>query len=118
MEHDEEERTLSRTARITAVTVLAAAAAGAIAMLIVRDQIDRHRRDLFSPHALRRLAALGYMSGAEATVDNITLLRDFIAWEPRGMLRNRARAIVRRMEDEARTREVPTRRVGAAESAG
>lgn len=97
---------MNRTLRITLVTVAAAGVAGAVAALIVRDQISRHRRDLFSPSAVRRLAALQYMSRQETTVDNITLLRDFIAWEPRRMLRNRARAIVRRMEDEARSREI------------
>ena len=109
---------MNRTLKITAVTVLAAAAAGAVAALIVRDQISRHRRDLFSPHALRRLAALGYMSREEASVDNITLLRDFIAWEPRRTLRNRARAIVQRMEEEARSREVGGAEPSAAGSAG
>lgn len=92
---------MNRKLRIAAVTLLAAAAAGAVAALIVRDQISRHRRDLFSPHALRRLAALGYMSREPTTVDNITLLRDFIAWEPRNLLRKRARAILARMEEEA-----------------
>lgn len=91
---------MDRRIRITGITLLAAAAAGAVAALIVRDQVTRHRRNLFSPHALRRLAALGHMSGAEASIDHITLLRDFIAWEPRRLLRNRARAILARMEDE------------------
>ena len=92
---------MDKKLRTAGVTVLAAAAAGAIAALIIRDQITRHQRDLFSPHALRRLAALGHMARAEASVDNIRLLRDFIAWEPRKMLRRRARSIVERMEDEA-----------------
>ena len=96
-----------KTFKTAALTVLAAAAAGAIAALIVRDQISRHRRDLFSSSPLRRLAALGYMRTATASVDNITLLRDFIAWEPRKLLRNRARAILRRMEEEARERALP-----------
>lgn len=95
---------MKKTLRITAITLVAAAAAGGILALVVRDQISRHRRDLFSPHALRRLAALGYMSREEASVDNITLLRDFIAWEPRPLLRKRARAILARMEEEARSR--------------
>lgn len=107
---------MNRTLRITLVTVAAAGVAGAVAALIVRDQISRHRRDLFSPSAVRRLAALQYMSREETTVDNITLLRDFIAWEPKSMLRNRARAIVRRMEEEARSREIA--RDGATVTAG
>jgi len=89
--------------RTLALTVLAAAAAGALAALIIRDQITRHRRDLFSPNPLRRLAALGHMGREPATVDNVTLLRDFIAWEPRGLLRRRAEAILGRMERQAVT---------------
>jgi hypothetical protein len=91
---------MDRRLRITGVTVLAAAAAAAVVAFIVRDQVSRHRRNLFSPHALQRLAALGHMARAEATVDLITLLRDFIAWEPRRLLRQRARAVLARMEDE------------------
>jgi len=92
---------MDKRLRTAGLTVIAAAAAGAVAALIIRDQITRHQRDLFSPHALRRLAALGHMSRERASVDSIRLLRDFIAWEPRKVLRNRARAIVERMEDEA-----------------
>ena len=74
--------------------------------LLAQQRLTYHRRDLFSPHALRRLAALGYMAGEHTSVDHITLLRDFIAWEPRPLLKSRAQAIVRRMEDEARLREL------------
>lgn len=91
---------MNRRLKITGVTLLAAAAAGAVAALIVRDQVSRHRRNLFSPHALRRLAALGHMARSDASIDHIMLLRDFIAWEPRRLLRNRARAVLARMEDE------------------
>ena len=82
------------------LTVLAAAAAGALAALFIRDQISRHQRDLFNPRAIRRLAALEHVSKEPATVDSIRLLRDFVAWEPRKLLRGRARAIVARMENE------------------
>lgn len=91
---------MSKKLRTAGITVLAAAAAGALAALFIRDQMSRHQRDLFSPRALRRLAALGHMSREPASVDNIRLLRDFIAWEPKKMLRNRAGAIVERMENE------------------
>jgi len=87
--------------KVAGITILAAAAAGAVAALIVRDQMSRHQRNLFSSSALRRLAALGHMARESASVDNIRLLRDFIAWEPRRLLRERAAAIVRRMEMEA-----------------
>lgn len=91
---------MNRTLRTTALTLLAAAATAALVLYLVRDQMRRHRRDLFSPRALRRLAALGVMSLRVASVDDILLLRDFIANEPRPLLRARARAILERMERE------------------
>lgn len=93
---------VNKALRTTGLAVLAAAAAGAVAALLVRDQIKRHRRDLFNPLTLRRLAALGHMSREEPSVDNINLLKDYLAWEPRRLLRKRARAIVSRMERDAR----------------
>jgi hypothetical protein len=92
---------MNRTLRITGITLLATAAAGTVAALFVRDQINRHQRNLFNPFTFRRLAALEHMAREGATVDNINLLRDFINWEPRKLLRNRARSIVSRMEREA-----------------
>jgi hypothetical protein len=47
------------------------------------------------------------MARAEATVDNITLLRDFVAWEPRKLLKTRAKVILTRMEDEAQNASTP-----------
>lgn len=85
--------------RTTGFTVLAVAAAAALGALLVRDQISRHQRDLFSPHPLRRLAALGFLGSRPASVDLILLLRDFIAWEPRSLLRRRATVTLQRMED-------------------
>jgi hypothetical protein len=69
----------------------------ALGVLVVRDQMRRHRRDLFSPHPLRRLAALGYI-GRHPDVENAHLLRDFLSWERRPMLRRRAATILHRME--------------------
>lgn len=88
---------MDRSLKTAGLTVLAAAAAGAIAAMIIRGQITRHQRDLFSPRAFKRLAALGHISREPASVDLIRLLRDFIAWEPRKMLRERAQNIVDRM---------------------
>jgi hypothetical protein len=87
--------------KIAGITILATAAAGAVVALIVRDQISRHQRNLFSTSSLRRLAALAHMARESATVDNIRLLRDFVAWEPRKLLRERAKAVLQRMELEA-----------------
>jgi len=80
--------------------VLGVALLGMLAAWIVRDQIARHRRDLFSPKFLRRLAALGHMAKVEASVDNINLMRDFILWERKHTLKERAKLIIARMEKE------------------
>ncbi len=89
---------MDKRTRNAGIVVLAAAAAGAVAAWVIRDQIQRHSRDLFSPSFLRRLAALGHMAKAEASVDHINLMKDFVAWESREALRRRAQAIVERME--------------------
>ena len=65
--------------------------------LLGQQRFSYHRRDLFSPRPLRRLAALGFLAGQDG-VDTVRLLRDYLAWERQPMLRRRAEAIVRRME--------------------
>jgi hypothetical protein len=87
-----------RLLRTTGFVVLAMGAAVALGGLVVRDQMSRNRRELFSAHPLRRLAALGYLATREASVEAIHLLRDFIAWERRPMLRSQARFVLTRME--------------------
>ena len=94
-----------RIVRTTAFAVLAVAAVAAVGVLLVRDQISRSRRDLFSPHPLRRLAALEYLGSVTASVDTVLLLRDFLAWEPRPLLRKRAGAVLARLEAALATRE-------------
>jgi hypothetical protein len=79
-------------------SLLAGACVAVLGALLVRDQISRHRRDLFSPHPLRRFAALGYLGSAPASVDLVLLMRDFIAWETRPLLKRRATALLSRME--------------------
>lgn len=91
----------NRFVRTTAVALLAVAAAAALGVLLVRDQISRSRRDLFSPHPLRRLAALEYLGGTQASVDTALLLRDYLAWERRPLLRRRAQAVLARLEEGA-----------------
>jgi hypothetical protein len=94
---EEHEHRLLRAAAITLLAVGVLALAGT---LLVRDQISRHSRELFSPHQMRRLAALGYLAGHDATVDAVLLLRDYVAWETKPMLRKRAASILSRMEGE------------------
>lgn len=75
-----------------------AAAAGMVGgWVFAQQRLVRHSRDLFSPRPLRRLAALGFLAGQNG-VETIRLLRDYLAWETRPMLRRRATNIVRRME--------------------
>jgi hypothetical protein len=56
-----------------------------------------HRRDLFSPRPMRRLAALGYLAGQDG-VETARLLRDYLAWEQQPMLRRRAESILKRLK--------------------
>ncbi len=102
---------MTRKGRIALITGLAIAAAGVAVTFVVRDQVSRARRDLFSPHSLRRLAALSHLRSAPASVDLITLLRDFISWEPRPLLRNRARGILERMQEEVHEDEALIRAI-------
>ena len=57
----------------------------------------QYRRNLFSKHALRRVAALGYLR-ARPTVNTAQLLREYIAWEPRPILRQRGARMLKRLE--------------------
>lgn len=84
--------------RTTGIALLGIGAVAAVGALVVRDQIARHQRNLFSDRALRRFAALGYLSGTSASVELVQLLRDFCAWEPNTILRARAHQILARME--------------------
>ncbi len=84
--------------KIAAAALLGAAAAVGIGIFLARDQMQRHRRELFSPHPLRRLAALGYLK-AHPSVDDLPLLRDYLAWEERPLLRKRATVILRGLEE-------------------
>lgn len=84
--------------RIMGFVLLTVGAAVALGALVVHDQIARHRRELFSSRPLRRMAALSYLAGREATVEAVQLLRDFVAWEPKPMIRRRAIRILNRME--------------------
>lgn len=92
------EMTTKRILRTAGVTVFTLVAVAALGTLLVRDQISRHRHDLFSPQPLERLAALSYLAAEPASVDRVLLLRDFIAREPRPLLRRRATALLQRMQ--------------------
>lgn len=71
---------------------------GMVAGLVVWSmQMSRCRRDLFSPNALRRLAALGYLSGLPG-VGTARLLTEYLRWEKHATLRKRADRLLSRMQ--------------------
>ena len=86
--------------RTAGIILLSLGTVAAVGTLVVRDQMTRHQRNLFSPNALKRFAALGYVAGLTASVELVHLLRDFVAWEPSTLLRKRAGQILARMERE------------------
>ena len=84
--------------RRRALVLAAATAAGFVAgALLAQRSMGKWRSALFSSRPLRRLAALGYLSGHPG-VEAVQVLRDYLSWEEHPALRRRAEAIVRRME--------------------
>jgi hypothetical protein len=77
-----------------ALGFLAGAAVGTLAWGRV---LATNRSGLFSPHAVRRFAAVGYLR-ARPSVDTARLLRDYIRWETQPLLRRRARQVLRLVE--------------------
>jgi hypothetical protein len=99
---------MNKNTKKTGLVVICVAVLGMLATWLIKDQIVRHRRDLFSQKFLRRLAALGHMAKVEASVDNINLMRDFILWEKKETLKERARLIISRMEQETLASDIPS----------
>ncbi|HEY1953297.1 MAG TPA: hypothetical protein VGG76_10895 [Gemmatimonadaceae bacterium] len=81
-------------ARFVAFGFLGGVAAGSLLWSGMQRQ---YRRNLFSRHALRRVAALGYLR-TRPTVGTAQLLREYIAWEPRPVLRQRGAKMLKRLE--------------------
>ncbi len=77
-----------------AVGFLGGVAAGTLMWSRMQRQ---YRRDLFSKSLLRRVAALGYLR-ARPTVNTAQLLREYVAWEPRAILRQRGARMLKRLE--------------------
>ena len=77
---------------------LGAAVAGfAVGAVMAQRSMGRWRSGLFSPRPLRRLAALGYLSGHPGP-EAARVLTDYLAWEDHPALRRRAEALLKRME--------------------
>jgi hypothetical protein len=81
-------------ATFVAVGFLGGIAAGSLLWSRLQRQ---YRRNLFSRHAIRRVAALGYLR-ARPTVNTAQLLREYVAWEPRAILRQRGARMLKRLE--------------------
>lgn len=81
-------------ATFVAVGFLGGVAAGSLVWSRLQRQ---YRRNLFSRHAIRRVAALGYLR-ARPNVNTAQLLREYVAWEPRAILRQRGARMLRRLE--------------------
>lgn len=78
--------------------LVAAAAVGfVVGNALAQRSMGRWRAALFSARPLRRLAALGYLSG-HPSVAAVRVLKDYLAWEEHPALRRRAESLVRRME--------------------
>ena len=88
-----------RALKVGAAIIAGVAVVGGLGVVLARDQMARHQRDLFSAQPLRRLAALGFLKNHPG-VDNVLLLRDYLAWEDKPLLRKRASAILAGMEHE------------------
>jgi hypothetical protein len=81
-------------ASFVAVGFLGGIAAGTLIWSRMQRQ---YRRNLFSPRTFRRVAALGYLR-ARPTVNTAQLLREYVAWEPRPLLRDRGVKMLKRLE--------------------
>ena len=81
-------------ASFVAVGFLGGVAAGS---LIWSGMQRNCRRNLFSRRIIRRVAALGYLP-ARPSVNTAQLLREYVAWEPRSILRQRGARMLKRIE--------------------
>lgn len=71
---------------------------GVLAGLVIWSmQMKRSRRDLFSRNALKRYAALGYLGGHPG-VETAQLLTEYLRWESKPVLRQRAERLLQRMK--------------------
>ena len=84
----------ARAPQLAAVGFLGGLAAG---VLLASQQLHRHRRNLFSPRPYERLVALAALRG-ERSAETMRLLRDYLGWESRPLLRRRGLQLLRQLE--------------------
>lgn len=82
--------------RVAFVVGLVAGAAAGYAWW-TREQ-ERHQQALYSAKPMRRLAALGWISG-QPSVESVMLLREYLGWEQNPVLQRRARRLLTRFEN-------------------
>lgn len=82
-----------KSASFVAVGFVGGMAAGTLVWSHLQRQC---RRDLFSSSPFRRVAALGYLR-ALPTVGTAQLLREYIAWEQRPILRQRGAKMLKHL---------------------
>ena len=68
-----------------------------VGLVLWSTQVERSRRELFSRSSVRRLAALGFLSGRPG-LETSRLLADYVNWETSPVLRRRGQVLLRRME--------------------
>jgi len=85
------------SSRVRQLAALGFAAGAGIGMFFWSSVQRQYRRDLFSKHPLRRLAALSYLRG-RPTVNTARLLREYVAWEHSPILRQRGVRLMRYLE--------------------
>ena len=77
---------------------------GVVAGLVMWSvQMQRCRRDLFSTSPVKRMAALGYLSGqpdgdGATHLEAVHLLNEYIVWEKLPILRRRGERLLQRMK--------------------
>jgi hypothetical protein len=77
-----------------AVGVASGVVLGAILTTVYQD---RNAQSLFSPQRRRRWAALSRLA-ADAAVDSVPLVREYVAWESHPGLRQRGERLLRRLQ--------------------
>jgi hypothetical protein len=71
---------------------------GMAAGSLLWTRLQRHyRRHLFSRSPLQRVVALSYLR-AKPNVNTAKILREYVAWEPRPMLRHRGARMLKQLE--------------------
>lgn len=89
--------TRNGTARTHVQAVTAGFLGGLLLGAVVwSTQIKRSRRELFSRNPMRRLAALGYLSG-QPGLETARILTEYVGWERDPVLRRRGARLLRRV---------------------